>query len=235
MAATPVDINAINAQTFPHPSENAQGLAESLTGLQQRHVYLSAYTPQNKNCQGANSGAGAVNTLGTVQKTTSTALSGISGVASTIGASLGGFVSAIPIIGAILAPIFGIFGAIFAHHAQAVALENQTLCTVIPEVNTEFDQLDAELAGGDISLAEYDADLASVGPQFQGAVSGILKEDSGHCNAACYANDQVAKQIALRRALYTTQPFIYYVKKYWYIGALGIGIFAFAAVRRHWK
>jgi hypothetical protein len=112
-----------------------------------------------------------------------------------IGANIAGAtVSAIPIVGSAIGLFTGIFSAIIGHHAQAVAIEQSTLCKAVPDANALMAQLDAAYHTGQIGGAQMKTALEQLFQQFQGAVSAIAKpaafnpgesQQSHTCNAAC--------------------------------------------------
>lgn len=102
-----------------------------------------------------------------------------------------GLVKSLPIVGAIAGIGLGIFGAISAHHQQALRTEGQTLNGADPifamrmqqictAVNTGQITRDQALKLIDDSLAEYDANVAKI-TNNPGATT-----NSSKCNAACY-------------------------------------------------
>lgn len=81
------------------------------------------------------------------------------------------------LVGAILAPL----EFVFAHHAKAVALEQNDLCGVFRNVNPILDDVDNNFYAGNITLSEATQALGNVRTTVQQSLSGIRKE----CNAAC--------------------------------------------------
>lgn len=115
---------------------------------------------------------------------------GISQVANLAGAA----VKAIPVVGSIASFVTSIFSAVFGHHAQAVALEQNTLCQAVPLANQLMDQIDAAYRSGQISSAAAQQGLEQIYQEFVAQVAGILKpvpfsipaSQAEHvCNAAC--------------------------------------------------
>jgi hypothetical protein len=114
--------------------------------------------------------------------------------AAGIGVSIGGSVAAmlmplaVPIIGPIIAvaeALIGLFSAIFTHHAQAVAKEENVLCAAVPALNQALAALDAAVADGTLTPAAAIGTMQNVQQEFANAVSSIIKDDQSHCNAAC--------------------------------------------------
>lgn len=97
-----------------------------------------------------------------------------------------------PIAGAIVLAVAGIselFGAIFSHHAKAVAKERSVLCAAVPAANQSLELIYQMVASGQSSPADGMAALDSVLSGFRQAVApiqhGADPTVSGECNAAC--------------------------------------------------
>jgi hypothetical protein len=82
---------------------------------------------------------------------------------------------AVPVIGAVVGLITGIIGIISAHHAQAVATQNELLCQLVPAVNNALQTLDAGLSGGSITPAQASSSLSSLQSQL---ASGLQSDPS---------------------------------------------------------
>lgn len=113
------------------------------------------------------------------------------GAATGILSKTSGLISSLPIVGAIAGIGLGIFGAISAHHKQALATEGQTLNGADPLFASRLQQIVAAVNAGQISrpdgltlvdqaLAEYDSNVAKI-TNNPGATA-----NSAQCNAACY-------------------------------------------------
>jgi hypothetical protein len=119
----------------------------------------------------------------------------ILGSAAGIGLGIGGKIAAtlapaaaVPVIGWVVAGVgalVGLFEAIFAHHAQAVAKEEQVLCASVPAANDSLTAIEQAVAAGTMTPAQGIAALQQLQREFANAVSSIIKDDETHCNAAC--------------------------------------------------
>jgi hypothetical protein len=131
----------------------------------------------------------------------------------------------IPIIGQVIAGIAAIvlpiIGSIFKHHAQAVAREQGTLCTIVPQINASLAQVDTAVAKGDISAAEADNELDAIDAQYWQATQSITQKGPNTCNAGCDIGNLLDGIIVARKQKYHNAP-IYYLKHYWWVGALGL-------------
>lgn len=106
-------------------------------------------------------------------------------VGSNIAIQLAGASSILGPIGAIAAPILGIFSSIFTHHAQAVAKEQQVVCSAVPSAGQALQVIEQAVQNGTIDPATGIASLQQVVSEFQTAVQPIIKMNSSQCNAAC--------------------------------------------------
>lgn len=145
-------------------------------------------------------------------------------VASKLIASL----APIPVIGQVIAGIASIvlpiIGGIFKHHEQAVAREQGTLCSLIPQVNQTLVQTDAAVAAGQISASDADAQIEAMVAGFDSGVAGITQEGGNTCNAGCVMKYAVRAAADIHEQKYHNSP-VYYLKHYWYIGVIGIVLF----------
>jgi hypothetical protein len=113
-------------------------------------------------------------------------------------------------LGLLIAPIIGIF----QHHAQAVANEQETLCAMATQATPAIQQIDAFVKSGQVTPDQGIQAMQATVANLKGAISGIEKNDSSHCNAACYyhgvldAHADFAKQYypAIAPALAGTAP-----------------------------
>lgn len=106
-------------------------------------------------------------------------------VGSNIAIKLAGASSILGPIGAIAAPILGIFSSIFTHHSQAVAKEQQVVCSAVPSAGQALQVIEQAVQNGTIEPATGIASLQQVVSEFQSAVQPIIKMNSSQCNAAC--------------------------------------------------
>ncbi len=91
--------------------------------------------------------------------------------------------NAVPIVGSILSTITSVLSGIFAHHAQAVAREQSTLCAVIPQVNAFLDQIDQAYTLGQLSGPQAVQALETIYTQMNQGLAAIEKPTG--CNASC--------------------------------------------------
>jgi hypothetical protein len=104
---------------------------------------------------------------------------------SAIAATIGVSASIIGLAFAGIGAIIGLFIAIFEHHAQAVAKEENVLCQAVPALNNTLNALSTAVQNGTISYATGIATLPQIQQEFASAVASIIKDDQSHCNAAC--------------------------------------------------
>ena len=151
----------------------------------------------------------------------------LAGVQGGFGAAASSFINsalqAIPVIGQTLSQIWNKINP-FAAHAKAVANEQGILCGSVPQVNAALQQVDADVLAGNVDLPTADAELDQIASQFRTVTASIIKDDSSHCNAACVVNRMVQAEVLLRKEKYK-EPAIFYVKRYWWVGAVALLIF----------
>lgn len=145
------------------------------------------------NCGGGGGGSapGAVKAIaiGTGLKAGSLLSSGLLGAAGgPIGLAIGLFA--------------GIFGSIFGRHAQAVKLEQGTLCQVVPQANQLLAATDYAVGNNDITAEQGMAQLAQLLKEFHAAVAQIIKRTPTQCNAACWYERELEGLVLLRKNLY---------------------------------
>jgi len=140
-------------------------------------------------CQGVSQGGN----IKLIQTGGSLALTGLQ-----IGLTTSGVVTA-----AALAPftmgisaLIGLFPLFFQHHAQAVALEQKTICAAVPAANNLLQVIDQAVRSGQIDAAHGISALQSLENDFANTVAAILKDDSSHCNAACVWKKELAAIVA---------------------------------------
>jgi len=91
--------------------------------------------------------------------------------------------NAIPIVGQIASVFTSIFGGIEAHHSQAVALEQSTLCQAVPAFNAALDSIDQQYRLGQLSGQQAIQALETLYQQMNQGLAQI--ERQGKCNASC--------------------------------------------------
>ena len=119
-------------------------------------------------------------------------------------ASVGGALAATPAAPFILAAagVAELFGAIFGHHAAKVKQEQQIICAVVQSVNDTLSAMDQLVTSGQVPPQQAMQALDAIYPQIQQSVSPILKQDSSHCNAACFILAEARGVIAKKKAQY---------------------------------
>lgn len=153
-------------------------------------------TPDSSTCSSVSSTNGTVKLVQTA--------SGLALTGASIGLTATGTIAA-----AALAPwtlgisaLIGIFPMIFQHHAQAVALENRTICAAVPAANNALDVIMNAVATGAATPQQAISALHSVENDFGSQVQSILKDSSSKCNAACVWKLELrAAVLALTNAL----------------------------------
>jgi hypothetical protein len=84
--------------------------------------------------------------------------------------------AAIPIVGAIVAPIMLILGTIFSNHAKAVALQSSVECENVPAANAALQQIQSGVASGTITPQQ----AASAYAQLSASFSSAMKSDPSY-------------------------------------------------------
>ncbi|MGH7246816.1 MAG: hypothetical protein ACREH9_01805 [Pseudomonadota bacterium] len=98
-------------------------------------------------------------------------------------------------VGAVLEGI----GAIFGHHAAAVAKERGTLCSAVPMADAALEQLDQWLAAGQITATTYSQALDATDANFEAEVKPITDQPIGANEAGGYV--RALRGIVARRKL----------------------------------
>lgn len=229
MAAV-ADVNSILQQVYP---ANARGLAsgtrqEFLDSLNSRQIVMYDGARRAGDCANA----------GPPGRTNLQLASQVTGKAAGVWASLAPAVAAlrvVPIVGAIIGGAITAFTAIaniFSHHSQAVAREQGTLCSVVPQVNQTLLQIDADFAAGNLSMPEATAELDQVKANYLQATAPIYQSSGSKCNAACVVGDMLDGEILIRKQSYQgSLPAAYYLKHYWWVGVLAFVAWLFIGHR----
>lgn len=87
---------------------------------------------------------------------------------------------------------------IFQHHAQAVANEQRTICSVVNTFNAAKSLIDNAVMSGQITPGEAVTYLTQVANQAKTGLSSIEKV----CNAACYFKGFISAQVDFARQYY---------------------------------
>jgi len=98
--------------------------------------------------------------------------------------------------------IMKVFGAIFGHHAAKVKQEQQIICAVVQSVNDALSVIDQAVQQGAITPAQAGPSLDQLYSDLQQNVQPILKQDSSHCNAACFILAEARGVIGKRKEQY---------------------------------
>jgi hypothetical protein len=114
-----------------------------------------------------------------------------------------------PVAGAVTLAIAGIgelFGAIFGHHAAAVAKERSILCAAVPAADQSIVLIDQAVSAGQATPAQAMSALDSVVSGFQSAVGSIIHGSdpmsSGQCNAACVMLSALRAIVVQKKSVY---------------------------------
>ncbi len=110
--------------------------------------------------------------------------------------------NAIPIVGNILSSAISLITVPFAHHKAAVAREQATLCTAVPEVNAFLRQLDQYVLTGQWDHVTAVQEMENGFKAWVLEVKGILQDSGGKCNAACFYERQFRAAIEKRKIDY---------------------------------
>lgn len=93
--------------------------------------------------------------------------------------------NAIPLVGPILSSFSSLIFGFGQHHAQAVKLEQRTLCQAVPDANNFLRGIDSAIASGELDRATAAQALEQGFQNWREEVRAILKDAGGKCNAAC--------------------------------------------------
>ena len=163
---------------------------------------VPGYIPGSAQCaaaQGTTPGSvkdlSLVGSAGALALTTTTTF----GASTAVGAALAPFSAGISLA---ISTIVGLFSTILAHHAQAVAKEQSTLCSAVPAANNYLNIIQSAVAAGQATPAQAIQALNSLSTDFDSAVSSIRKMGGGSCNAACVMTLELRGIIAYLTAEY---------------------------------
>ena len=84
-----------------------------------------------------------------------------------------------------IAAAINIFGALFAHHAQAVAKENQAICASVPAAMDGLTAIEQAVSDGTVSPADGITMLNNLQSQFLQTITPVTKNTSSQCDAGC--------------------------------------------------
>jgi hypothetical protein len=96
-----------------------------------------------------------------------------------------------------------VFGAIFGHHAAKVKQEQQIICAVVQSVNDSLSVIDQAVQQGVITADQAGGSLDQLYRDLSTNVQPILKQDSDHCNAACFILAEARGVIGKRKEAYS--------------------------------
>lgn len=215
------DANAIYQAVFPATAQRnirdaaliqsdiAGGYITKYTSARPQDCAQAKYNPASYQQTGGGLGIAGIFASGT----------GTTG--AKISSAIGMGLQAIPIVGQFLSQIWTTISP-FAHHAAAVAKEQTTLCTAVPEFDANLGQIEAALKAGSISATDADAYVDQAVQNFDTEVAGITQESGNTCNAGCVMRYEVKAVGQEVKEKFQSSP-LYYLKHYWYIWvALGV-------------
>ena len=136
---------------------------------------------------------------------------------------------AIPLVGDFLSQVWTTISP-FAHHGAAVAKEQTALCTAVPEFDANLASIETALKSGAISATDADAYVDQAVQNFDTEVSGIAQESGNTCNAGCVMRYEVQAVGQEVKEKFQNSP-IYYLKHYWWVGAIALGVYLFLGKR----
>jgi hypothetical protein len=111
--------------------------------------------------------------------------------------------SAVPVVGGLLANFSGLFSG--AKHAQAVQTEREILCQAVPEANGFLLQIDQALAAGQMTTDDAITQMEGAFAQWMKEVGPIYQEGPNKCNAACINGKAFRAAIEKRKQDYALQ------------------------------
>jgi len=106
--------------------------------------------------------------------------------------------AAIPVVGAIVAPILAIIGTIFANHQKAIGLQSSVLCENVPAANAALQQIDAGLSNGTITPAQA---LKAYPTLLSGFTAAMKSDPSYKTGDAMWGYVQALQAVLAQRAL----------------------------------
>jgi len=136
--------------------------------------------------------------------------SGIKASGATIGLTVGGALAlkfaamtgpAAPFV-ALGGAVAELFGAIFGHHAAAVAKERSVICAAVPAASDSLTAIDQAVQSGTLTPAQGISGLQNLLSSFTQTVQSILKSNSSQCNAACVWVKMLTAIVAKKSADY---------------------------------
>jgi hypothetical protein len=95
-----------------------------------------------------------------------------------------------------------IFSAIFSHHSQAVAKEQQVVCAAVPAASDSISAIDGAVQDGTLTPQQGIAALQQLLSSFQGQVASIVKNSPSQCNAACVWTKMLTAIVAMKSSQY---------------------------------
>lgn len=170
--------------------------ATALQALQKGQLFTSencsGYGPTSSTAQLITSGIG----LG---GTAAISFGGASALAGALGVGLAPATAGLSLA---LTGVIDVFGAIFSHHAQKVKQEQQIICAVVQSFNDSASIIEQALKQGKITTQQATASLDQLYNSMQNATQSIIKQDSGHCNAACFILAEARAVIEKKKQTY---------------------------------
>lgn len=103
----------------------------------------------------------------------------------------------------VIGDVFGIFAG---HHSASVAKEQTELCQIVPATNSALQAVQAGISEGVLTTQGATQAYANILQAYQSAVSGIIKQSSSSCNAACVYERMLNGIIAEQQELLVANP-----------------------------
>jgi hypothetical protein len=120
---------------------------------------------------------------------------GIAGAIGGAGSAAAGVAATATIFLAPVGVILGVLGTISAHHKQAVATEQSTLCQVVGAWNQVMDNLEPAVAAGKVSLQTATQYIQNA----HDTLAGMLQSIEKPCNAACFYHSVLDSLLAFNK------------------------------------
>lgn len=95
-----------------------------------------------------------------------------------------------------ISALIGLLPLFFAHHAAAVAKENQVICALVPAAANYLQQIQAAVNSGIQTPQQGQAALQSLLSDFTQQIQPIMKNNASQCNAACVWVKQLTAIVA---------------------------------------
>lgn len=153
-----------------------------------------AYCKSKPGDCGSPQSSGGASPYAVAQSAGAVAGSGV-GVASAVGLAVPSALSTATVFLAPVGLILGVFAGISAHHKQAVATEQATICQVVTAFNQVMDNLEPAVAAGKVSLQQAIQYLQNA----HDTLANILQSIEHVCNAACFYHSCLDSLLAFNK------------------------------------